>query len=182
MAELFGRPGGLLIVAAWPRLDRELVDAEAEAELGWLVRLIGAIRAPAASSNVPPGARLTLHQQGAAPATWRWLERHRDAIQRLARRRDRPRGAGVPPQSLVVVVDEATFALPVGEVDRPCCRAGPPRARDRQADAEIDAAGRSWQHRLRTRGPRRGSRAAARAAGEAEATRERLRQALRRID
>ncbi|HEX6012767.1 MAG TPA: valine--tRNA ligase, partial [Geminicoccaceae bacterium] len=32
--ELFGRPGGMLITAAWPRLGPELVDDDAEAELG----------------------------------------------------------------------------------------------------------------------------------------------------
>ncbi|MFL5332943.1 MAG: valine--tRNA ligase, partial [Geminicoccaceae bacterium] len=114
--ELFDRPGGMLIRRAWPRLGQELVDAEAEAELGWLVRLVGAIRAARTELNVPPGARLTLHQQGAPQRTRAWLEHHREAIQRLARLgeielEDRP----APPKALVVVVDETTFSLPVGE-------------------------------------------------------------------
>ena len=116
--KLFGRPEGrLLITAPWPRLGGELIDAEAEAELGWLVRTIGAMRAARTELNVPPGARLTLHQHGASVATLARLERHRDAILRLARLEgmvleDRP----IPAQALVVVVDEASFALPVGEV------------------------------------------------------------------
>ena len=119
--QLFRRPGeGMLIVARWPELDPErLVDREAEAELGWLVRAIGAIRAARSELNVPPGARLALHPQGASPATLARLERHREAILRLARLGeivpdDRP--SPPPPQSLVVVVDEASFALPVGHV------------------------------------------------------------------
>ena len=37
------------------RARAELVDAEAEAELGWLVRTIGGIRAARTELNVPPG-------------------------------------------------------------------------------------------------------------------------------
>jgi valyl-tRNA synthetase len=66
---------------------------------------------------VPPGARLALHQQGANATTKGRLERHREAIQRLARLSDivveeRP----TPAQALAVVIDEATFSLPVGGV------------------------------------------------------------------
>ncbi len=115
--QLFGQPGGPLITAAWPRLGAELVDPEAEAELGWLVRTVGAIRAARTELNVPAGARLSLYQQGASSATVARLERHRDAIQRLARlgeivTEEQP----VPAQALNVVIDEATFSLPVGEV------------------------------------------------------------------
>lgn len=116
--KLFGRPGDtLLVTATWPRLGGELVDAEAEAELGWLVRLIGSLRAARTELNVPPAARLTLVQHGAAPATLDRLARHRDAVLRLARLQEIVlEERAVPPQSLVVVVDEASFALPVGEV------------------------------------------------------------------
>ncbi|MFO1074940.1 MAG: valine--tRNA ligase [Geminicoccaceae bacterium] len=117
-SSLFGRPGGgMLITADWPRLGGDLVDGEAEAELGWLVRTIGAIRAARTELNVPPGARLTLHQHGAGATTLARLERHREAILRLARLETIVLADGpVPAQSLVVVVDEASFALPVGEV------------------------------------------------------------------
>ena len=114
---LFGRPGGLLVQASWPRLGGELVDSEAESELGWLVRLIGAIRAARTELNVPPSARLTLHQHGASAVTMARLDRHRDAIHRLARvDRVVVEDLPVPPQALNVVVDGTTFSLPVGEV------------------------------------------------------------------
>ena len=115
---LFGRPGGMLIAARWPRLGGDaLVDPDAEAELGWLVRLVSAIRTARSELNVPPGARLTLFQHGGGSRTIARLERNREAILRLARLRtivveDQP----VPAQALVVVVDEASFALPVGHV------------------------------------------------------------------
>ena len=117
-SSLFGRPGGTMLIAAdWPRLGGELIDGEAEAELGWLVRTIGAIRAARTELNVPPGARLTLHQHGAGAVTLARLERHREAILRLARLAAIVLADGpVPAQALVVVVDETSFALPVGEV------------------------------------------------------------------
>jgi valyl-tRNA synthetase len=181
---LFGRPGGMLIVAAWPRLDRELVDAEAEGELGWLVHLIGGIRAARTELNVPPGARLTLRQHGAAPQTRNWLERHRDAIQRLARigevvSEERP----IPPQSLAVVVDEATFALAVGEVIDLAAERGRLEREIGKLTAEID------RGRLKLSSPDFAARAPADVVeqqrerlAEADATRERLIRALRRID
>ncbi len=114
---LYGAPGGMLIVRPWPELPESLVDPAAEAELGWLVRTIGAIRAARTELNVPPAARLVLHQQGASPDTLARLERHREAICRLARiERIEPAERAPAPHSIVVVVDETTFSLPVGEV------------------------------------------------------------------
>ena len=45
----YGAPGGLLIAAAWPELDAGLIDAEAEAELDWLIRAVTACAPPATS-------------------------------------------------------------------------------------------------------------------------------------
>jgi valyl-tRNA synthetase len=181
--QLFERPGGLLIDAAWPRLGGELVDTAAEAELGWLVQLVGAIRAARSELNVPPAARLTLHQTGASATTCGWLERHGEAIQRLARIggivvEERP----VPPLSLVVVIDETTFALPVGEVvdlaaervrlEREIGKLGTEIDRGRQKLANADFVARAPAEVIEQQRER---------LAEAEATRDRLAQALRRI-
>ena len=181
--QLFGRPGGLLIGAQWPRLDGGLVDTAADAELGWLVRLIGAVRAARTELNVPPGARLTLHQEGASARTLTWLERHGDAIRRLARigeidLSERP----APGQSLVVVVDETTFTMPVtGVIDL----AGEQARLDRdigRLETEID------RGRKKLASPDFVARAPADVVEqqrerleEAEAMRARLQQALQRI-
>ncbi|MCL6608116.1 MAG: valine--tRNA ligase [Geminicoccaceae bacterium] len=114
---LFGAPGGMLIRAPWPHAEPGPADPEAAAELGWLTRTIGAIRAARAELNVPPAARLRLLQHGASAATLARLERHREPLLRLARLAaielsDQP----PPPRSIVVVVDETSFSLPVGEV------------------------------------------------------------------
>src|SRR3546814_13758896 len=50
----------LLTLAPWPRFDDSLVDAEADATLGWVVRVVGQIRAVRSETNLAPGARTAL--------------------------------------------------------------------------------------------------------------------------
>ncbi|MFO1037319.1 MAG: valine--tRNA ligase [Geminicoccaceae bacterium] len=115
--ELFGAPGGMLITADWPELRPELIDAEAGAELSWLTRAIGAIRTARSELNVPAAAKLRLVAYHAADTTRARLDRHAEALIRLARLERIEIGTGdVPKGSLQVVVDEATLALPVGDV------------------------------------------------------------------
>jgi valyl-tRNA synthetase len=113
----YGAPGGRLIAAAWPELGQDLIDAEAEAELDWLIRSIGALRVARNELGVPPAAKLRLEVHDAAPLTRERLARHRDALLRLARLSDADARDGSPARgALQVIVDEATFALPVAGV------------------------------------------------------------------
>ena len=115
--QLFDAPGGMLIEAPWPELPATLVDPEAEAELGWLLRLVSALRSARTELNVPAAARLRLLVGDALPATLDRLERHRDAIARLARiDAIEPHAAVTARGTLQVVVDEAVYGLPVGDV------------------------------------------------------------------
>jgi valyl-tRNA synthetase len=113
----YDAPGGPLIAASWPELDRELVDGAAEAELDWLIRAISALRAARSELDVPPAAKLKLVVRDANPTTRARLARHREALLRLARlagiatsQEPLPRG------SLQVVVEEAIFAVPLAGV------------------------------------------------------------------
>jgi valyl-tRNA synthetase len=113
----YGAPGGPLIAAAWPELREDLIDAEAEAELDWLIRSIGALRVARNELGVPPAAKLRLEVHDAAPPTRERLARHREALLRLARLSDVDARDGAPARgALQVIVDEATFALPVAGV------------------------------------------------------------------
>jgi valyl-tRNA synthetase len=113
----YGAPGGPLIAAAWPELGQDLIDAAAEAELDWLIRSIGALRVARNELGVPPAAKLRLEVHDAAPSTRERLARHRDALLRLARLSDVDAREGAPDRgALQVIVDEATFALPVAGV------------------------------------------------------------------
>ena len=106
-----------LISADWPKLGRDLVDAHAQAELDWLVRAVSEIRAVRAEMNVPPAAQLPLTIKDASPVTHARVETHRDILTKLARLSEIEfRDDAAPKGALQVVVDEATFILPVAGV------------------------------------------------------------------
>ncbi len=79
------RDEATLIGAAWPVLPHPFMDAEAEAEIGWLVDLVGEIRGLRSEMNVPPGAKPPLTFVAPDAATSDKAVRHRDLILTLAR-------------------------------------------------------------------------------------------------
>jgi valyl-tRNA synthetase len=105
---------GPLIGQPWPA--PAAIDAAADAEMGWLVKLIQDIRSARAELNVPAGAKLKLLVIGGNDTTAARLETHRAAIERLARIEGVEAAASAPKASLQIVVGEATYALPVGDV------------------------------------------------------------------
>jgi valyl-tRNA synthetase len=113
----YGAPGGPLIAASWPKLDPGLLDPEAEAELDWLIRVVTSLRAARNELGVPAAAKLALQVRDAGPTTLARLEEHRQALLRLARLARIETGqAPVLRGSVQLVVDEATFALPLAGV------------------------------------------------------------------
>lgn len=104
-----------LIVAAWPMADARALDPSAAQEIDWLIRLVSEIRAARTELNVPPGARLPLHVRDASAETQARLARQDAALARLARV-DQASGEVPAGGSLQIVVDEATFVLPLGDV------------------------------------------------------------------
>jgi valyl-tRNA synthetase len=108
---------GRLITASWPALDAGLIDAEAEVEIDWAIRLIGEVRAVRAEMNVPAAAKIGLLMKDAGPATLARLEAHRGIIGRLARLNGiEVAGAEVPKGAAQIVIDEATAILPLAGV------------------------------------------------------------------
>ena len=104
-----------LIAAKWPMADARALDPAAVQEIDWLIRLVSEVRAARTELNVPPGARLSLFARDASPDTLARIGRQAAVLGRLARV---DIGAGDPPAggALQIVVDEATFVLPLGEV------------------------------------------------------------------
>ncbi|SLN77253.1 valine--tRNA ligase [Oceanibacterium hippocampi] len=117
---LWARPGqsrdGLLMLADWPVLGDDLVDAEADAEIDWLIRMITGIRAVRTEMNVPPGARVPLILNGAEAATKARLERTGELLARLARVAGVSFDEALPKGAIQTVVDEATLVLPLADV------------------------------------------------------------------
>jgi len=106
-----------LIEAPWPAFGPGLEDAAADAELGWVIRLVSDIRSARAELNVPPGAMLPLvHRDAGAPTRAR-LAAHGEVIGRLARVENATAMDGALPKgSVQIVLDEATFGLPLAGV------------------------------------------------------------------
>ena len=107
-----------LILAKWPMPNARALDPEAGPEVDWMIRLVSGIRAARTELGVPPGAKLALHARDADQRTLARIERNGAAIQRLARietiAADQAPGGG----AAQIVVDEATFILPLeGVID-----------------------------------------------------------------
>ena len=104
----------LLCHAPWPTPDFE--DAEAAAEINWLVDLVSGIRSVRSEMNVPPAAVAPLVMVGASAATRERVARHDPAIRRLARISEVGFAETAPKGSAQIVIGEATACLPLGDL------------------------------------------------------------------
>jgi valyl-tRNA synthetase len=106
-----------LIVAKWPEPEAQ-VDPRAKRELDWLVRLVSEVRSARTELNVPPSAKLNLFAADASDETAARLDRNHATLSRLARLESIQLSAFSGQGAAQVVVDEATFALPLeGVID-----------------------------------------------------------------
>jgi valyl-tRNA synthetase len=105
----------LLVLVPWPKLDG-LDDPEAEAELGWVIDLVTAIRSVRTEMNVPPGAQIPLSLVEPGAETRARIERWEDFIKRLARVSAIAIDTAVPPNAVQLVVRGEVAALPLAGV------------------------------------------------------------------
>ncbi|BBF69357.1 valine--tRNA ligase [Sphingomonas bisphenolicum] len=112
---LTGNRANALIVAQWPQA-LAAVDTDAQAEIDWLIRLVSAIRTARTELNVPPGAKLPMVVRDAAEETHRRLDRQGVALARLGRVESLTFGEPPAGGAAQIVVDEATFILPLAGV------------------------------------------------------------------
>ncbi len=175
-----GRPS-LLMLAPWPE-QRGLADAEADAEIGWLIRLISEVRSVRAEMNVPAGANVPLVIAGASEETKARVARHEETMLRLARLEKFE--FGKPPAGAVqIVLDEATLALPLaGIIDID--------AESKRLKREIDKVGSEIKQldaklsneKFVSRAPEHVVEEQRERKTEAEATAAKLEQALKRLE
>jgi len=171
----------LLILAAWPK-QRGLENADADAEIGWLIRLVSEVRSVRSEINVPLGARVPLVISGASRNTEARAKRHEETLLRLARL-DSLNFGKTPPGAVQIVLDEAMLALPLtGIIDVDAESKRLQREIDkvgseiRQLDAKLSNekfVARAPQHVVEEQRERK---------ADAEATAARLEQALRRLE
>ncbi len=114
LGEEAGGRASLLMLTPWPEQEG-LQNADADAEIGWLIRFISEVRSVRAEMNVPAGAKVPLVIAGAGDETKARVARHRETLQRLARldsiEYGRPQAGAVQ-----IVLDEATLALPLAGI------------------------------------------------------------------
>jgi valyl-tRNA synthetase len=107
---------GLLISREWPTLDEALIDASADAEVNWVIRLITSIRSTRSDLNVPAGAKVPMTLAGASAQTVQRLDTYRTLIERLARLESVSVAAEPPKGAVRIVLDEATVCLEVASL------------------------------------------------------------------
>jgi valyl-tRNA synthetase len=116
-----GREGGqdraLLALTPWPALDG-LTDDAAEAEIGWVVDLVTAIRSVRAEMNIPPATLTPLVLAGASAETKDRAQRWNDVVKRMARLAEISFAAAAPEGAVQLLVRGEVAALPLkGVID-----------------------------------------------------------------
>jgi len=96
----------------------EFTDSEAEAEIGWVVDLVTAIRSVRAEMNIPPATLTPLILAGSSPETKARAQRWNDVVKRLSRLADISFADSAPEGAVQVLVRGEVAALPLkGVID-----------------------------------------------------------------
>jgi valyl-tRNA synthetase len=106
----------LLALGRWPALQFE--DAAAEAEIGWVIDLVTAIRSVRAEMNIAPATLTALVLAGASAETKERAPRWTDVIKRMARLSDISFADRAPDGAVQILVRGEVAALPLkGVID-----------------------------------------------------------------
>jgi valyl-tRNA synthetase len=106
---------GLLALASWPK-PVALADEEAEAEIGWVIDLVTAIRSVRAEMNITMATEIPLVLVGVSAVTKEQAERWAEVIRRLARLTNISVVASAPPGAVQLIVRGEVAALPLAGV------------------------------------------------------------------
>jgi valyl-tRNA synthetase len=108
---------GLLTLARWPQ-PMLIVDEEAEAEIGWVIDLVTAIRSVRAEMNIMMATEIPLVLVGVSGRTEARVGRWDESIRRLARLSNISVAASAPPGAVQIIVRGEIAALPLeGVID-----------------------------------------------------------------
>jgi len=108
----------MLIGSKWPVLPDAFVDAEAEAEIGWLVDLVTEVRQLKAEMNVPPAAKPPLFFVTPDAVTAGRIALHQPLILTLARVSEVSTAEAAPAGAVSFVIGGATAAISLaGTID-----------------------------------------------------------------
>jgi valyl-tRNA synthetase len=107
----------MLIHADWPTYTAaDLVDADADREMNWVLTLIEEIRSSRAQMHVPAGLKLAMLQLDLDDAGQGAWDRNETLIKRLARIDSLSAVDAAPKGCITIAVEGGTFALPLADV------------------------------------------------------------------
>ncbi|WP_278920846.1 valine--tRNA ligase [Pseudophaeobacter profundi] len=112
-----GEASKMLAHAAWPSYRAaDLVDAEAEAEMNWVIAVIGNVRSARSQLNVPSGSivpMLVTEMDAAAQGYW---DRNAELILNKARIASLTQAKDLPKGCISIAAPGASFALPLADI------------------------------------------------------------------
>jgi len=106
----------MLIHTDWPNLPLDLADPVADAEMGWVIKVIDGVRSVRAEMNVPGGAQIPMILTGAGVAVAERLERNGALIRRLARLSEITLADQAPKGAITVAMEDCAINLPLAGV------------------------------------------------------------------
>ncbi len=106
----------MLVHAEWPSYGADLIDAEADREMGWVIGLIEEIRSIRAQMHVPAGLKVQLLQVEIDARGQAAFARNAAMIERLARLSSVTPVAAMPKGAVTVAAEGAVFGLPIADL------------------------------------------------------------------
>jgi valyl-tRNA synthetase len=107
----------MLVHQDWPQYTTaELVDADANREMDWVISLVDSIRSARAGVNVPAGAKIPMLQQQLDDKGRRAWTNNEALIKRLARIETLEEVTDLPTGAVTIAVDGGVFALPLADI------------------------------------------------------------------
>ena len=119
--ELWGQTAtrdGMLVHEDWPTYGADLVNADADREMNWVIQTIEATRSTRAQMNVPAGAKIPMVVTEITDANDAAFTANKALIFKLARVESLTKVDAFPKGTATIAVDGATFGLPLeGVID-----------------------------------------------------------------
>lgn len=119
--ELWGQTAtrdGMLVHEDWPTYGTDLVNADADREMNWVIQTIEATRSTRAQMNVPAGAKIPMVVAEITDTNDAAFTANQALIFKLARVESLTKVDAFPKGTATIAVDGATFGLPLeGVID-----------------------------------------------------------------
>jgi valyl-tRNA synthetase len=176
------RRESLLMLAPWPT-HLGLQNAQADAEMEWVIKFVTEVRSVRAEMNVPAAAKVPLVVVGASGETKARVAAHDETLKRLARIETIDFADAPPAGSVQIVLDEATLALPLqGVIDIDAESERLKREIDKVGSEIAQLTAKLANEKFVSRAPEHVVEEQRERKSEAEATAAKLAQALKRLE